>query len=423
VFRLGPRRGRGQLSSDPAPRASRSPLTRLWRSPAAPALLVLLAYAAWLAWQLPASHGGLVFTEVGDQYLRMGHGSSRIDAVPSIGQPGGYDGQFVYYIALDPQRAYSYVDLPAYRYSRPLLSLLAKAAALDQARAIPYALLLLNWLAVGLGTWFVALWLARRHVPPWYCLLYGCYPGLLVAVKYDLTEALAYCLVAAAVLAFDRRRPRRLVLSAALFACAVLSRETSAVFGLLFATSLLPWPGHGHGHGRAAGEGIAHPWLAAAGFLALVIGPYLALRLLLRLWLGAFGFYAFLSPVFTPFGGLLAWFPWTPTQINEARSLALPALICLAMGLLALAKRGPASLAIWLLLANVALLACLNQSSYRFCPDAARIGAGVPLAALYALPSMDRLTGGNRIWILACGLLWLWLVPGWATVPVGRSLL
>ena len=44
----------------------------------------------------------------------------------------GYDGQFVYYIARDPSTATQYIDVPAYRFQRILLPMLARFLAFGQ---------------------------------------------------------------------------------------------------------------------------------------------------------------------------------------------------------------------------------------------------------------------------------------------------
>ena len=395
-------------------------LAAVARSSIAPALLVLAAYGIWILLNLPSSSHGVAFADVGDTFLHQGSASARIDAIPSIGQSIGYDGQFVYYIALDATGARGYIDSPAYRYGRIVLSILAKAISLDQAAVIPYALIVLNWLAVGLGTWFVALWLRRNRVSQWLALVYGLYPGLFVAVKFDLTEALAYCFVAAAVLVLDSGHRERIVWSALLFAWAVLSRETTALFALPFGFALLAedlrsvWRGD-MGWSKSAAR--------TALFLGITFGPYAAWKLCLRLWLGDFGFPASLRPTMMPFGGLLAWHPWDQSEMNEVRSIAVPAMLCLAVAVFCVLERGVTSVQVWILILNVVVLVvCLNAASYAWCADSARIATGVPLAAIYALPSIDTATGRNRVWIYGSAMLWLWLFIPWLTVPIGQYL-
>src|SRR5262245_11107745 len=73
----------------------------------------------------------------------------------SNGEPEGtegYDGQFVYYIARDPSTAAQYIDVPAYRFQRILLPALGRVLAFGQEPLIPWALLVVNLIALGVGT-------------------------------------------------------------------------------------------------------------------------------------------------------------------------------------------------------------------------------------------------------------------------------
>lgn len=394
----------------------RSAASIVARAPGAPALLVLAAYAFWIVLNLPSSQRGLAFADVGDVFRHKGSGSARIDTIPSSGKDVGYDGQFVYFIALDPIGARSYIDAPPYRYGRILLSVMAMAISLDQTAIIPYAIVLINWLAVGLGTWFVAIWLRRHNVSHWFALIYGLYPGLFVTVKFDVTEALAYCFVAAAMLTFDVGRCRYLPWTALLFACAMLSRETTVLFVLPVAVALFA----GHLPSSRLIPAMRVGMIRTVSFLFIALAPYAAWKIAIRIWLGSFGFYSSLGPTLKPFGGLLAWYPWNGTQVNAVRCIVVPATLCLAAAVHYLIRRGFASLNVWLLIVNIVILVvCLNASSYDACPDVTRIATGVPLAALYALPEIDTVTLRNRVWLLGSAMLWLWLYTIWLTVPVG----
>jgi len=113
----------------------------------------------------------------------------------------GYDGQFVYQIALSPGEAAAHLDVSAYRYQRILYPLLARLLAFGQPLLIPWTLILVNVAAIGLGTWATQALLADQRVSRWYALVYGLYGGQLVALRTDLTEPLAYGLAQVAMLA------------------------------------------------------------------------------------------------------------------------------------------------------------------------------------------------------------------------------
>lgn len=141
----------------------------------------------------------------------------------------GYDGQFVYSIATnpDPQTAARFLDVPAYRYQRILLPLLARVLGLGQAQGIAWALPLILVLAQAAGTWAVAELLAGWGINRWYALVYGLWAGSVLAVRVDLPEPLAYGLVAGALLAGQRNRRG---LSWALYGLAAFAKEVTLLF-------------------------------------------------------------------------------------------------------------------------------------------------------------------------------------------------
>ena len=199
---------------------------------------VAIFYAVFVSVRLE-QHGALWFVHIGSHFLAAAHTSDVIR--PSIGAQNtfGYDGQYYFALAADPSHGHDYMDGNAgVVYSRPVYSAVSRAASLGSVTALPYAMLVINLLAVLAGTTAVALWFVKRGFSPWPALLYGLFPGLIVGVFRDLTEPLAFGLAALAVLAFDRTRTRRLVISAILFALAVLTRETIVPFALAGAAAL-----------------------------------------------------------------------------------------------------------------------------------------------------------------------------------------
>jgi hypothetical protein len=176
----------------------------------------------------------------------------------------GYDGQFNYYIALDPANARYYVDAPSYRYGRILYPLLGRILSLGQPALIPWAFIAINWLAITGGTLAVAARLRAADFTGWPAIVFGLAPGMYISLRRDLADALAYALVALAIYLFYRRPPpypppqagegkreptrgredpgrgrgtRLLYSSAIVFGLAVLTRETTAVFAVAFAVA------------------------------------------------------------------------------------------------------------------------------------------------------------------------------------------
>lgn len=142
----------------------------------------------------------------------------------------GYDGQFTYFIARDPfnlQSLISTLDVPAYRYQRILLPMLARALALGNVGLIAWTIPLINLIAHTLGTYIVERLLIDQGVSRWYALVYGLWAGLSVSVRTDIAEPLSYGLVAAAYLADSKKR---IMWSAVLLGLAVFAKETAALF-------------------------------------------------------------------------------------------------------------------------------------------------------------------------------------------------
>jgi len=141
----------------------------------------------------------------------------------------GYDGQFTYFIALDPEPSTvaAKLDVPAYRYQRILYPLLARALALRTASGVPWAMLGISLASLWAGTYSVSKLLANRGLSPWYGLSYGLWVGLVAPVGTGLSEPLAYGLVAGAMLGLAQgRKP----LAAGLLGLAAFAKETTLPF-------------------------------------------------------------------------------------------------------------------------------------------------------------------------------------------------
>jgi hypothetical protein len=271
--------------------------------------LVALAYIVLTLWRY--SGDPMRFALVGSRY--------------DPGLPGGtwgYDGQFAYQIARDPAGAARFLDVPAYRYQRILYPLMARVLALvasplrgggTEGGLIPWTLILVNWLSLMAGTWFTEGILTGRGVSRWYALSYGLFGGLMMAVRLDLTEPLAYALAQAAVLGYERGRTRS---AAGLLALAALTKETTLLLAAGFWLSCV----------------LSRRWRDLIEWTIIVGVPFAALQVFLRAWLGAWGIGS---------GGALAtpfeWIPyqglWSLAAVN-GRAFALIVLIVAPMALL-----------------------------------------------------------------------------------------
>jgi hypothetical protein len=375
-------------------------------SPALVALTALLFYAAWVGWAHHIGHDWQDWAAIGKRFVGASETSPAIVRdVPHATSTFGYDGQFFLYIARDPDGAVPYLDNASYRYGRIVYPLAARGLALGRQEAIPLALIVLNLLAVAVGTWAIAAWLRRERFPEWFALLYAAFPGVFFGVWRDLSEPLAYSLTAVALLAFDGDRPRRIALSAALFSVAILTREGAAVFALVWAASL-----------AVQGRRLRATLFAIGSLL-----PYLAYRFVfLDLWLGNAGLPEKLRPTPVPFGGIGHYFPWGGVELQRVYAVLLPGCFCVALAGVALV-RGARAPAVWALLANALLFVVfLPAAAYEDYASAGRISTSVLLAFLLSLPALTRVFPTTRAW------MWLptvaWFAPWYVLLPLALEI-
>jgi hypothetical protein len=152
-------------------------------------------------------------------------------ALPVVTETAGYDGQFVYRLALDPWTATGTehgirLDNPAYRQQRIATPVLAWILALLPGVSTVLALVLVNAAALVVAAWYASRLAldAGRH-PGWGLLLAfpACMP---ISLGRDLTEPLAWAGLLAGLWYV---RGRRWPAAAAALTVAVLARETSLV--------------------------------------------------------------------------------------------------------------------------------------------------------------------------------------------------
>lgn len=148
--------------------------------------------------------------------------------------PTGYDGQFVYRLALDPftrlRTAHGItLDLPSYRQQRIMTPLLAHLLAELPGLQVTVALIVVNVVAVAVAVWFgTALTQDFGRAPLW-GLVVAIPACMAISVGRDLTEPVAWAGALAGIY-FVRRR--RWVPAALVFTVAVLARETTLVIVL-----------------------------------------------------------------------------------------------------------------------------------------------------------------------------------------------
>lgn len=140
----------------------------------------------------------------------------------------GYDGTFYFRLAVSPWNwtgrvAGIVLDVPAYRARRILYPLLGWAAARGDPFRSAVALLVVNWLGLGVIAWLGARWAVRERLSAWWGLLFVLYPGYLMTLFRDLTEIVAAVCLMGALVAWRERASLRQSL---LLALGCLARET-----------------------------------------------------------------------------------------------------------------------------------------------------------------------------------------------------
>ena len=143
----------------------------------------------------------------------------------------GHDGKFFFVQANDPlvlapEENIAVVDRPLYRSQRMLYPMLAGGAGLFSPEVIVWALLIVNLIAIGLGTWAVAHLAMEMGGSPWWGLAFVLNIGFISEVNIDGAGVVA---AAAAFGAVVMLLKHRLGWAIALLTIAVLSREAMLI--------------------------------------------------------------------------------------------------------------------------------------------------------------------------------------------------
>jgi hypothetical protein len=174
---------------------------------------------------------------------------------------GGHDGKYSFVQAvdpwlLDPDGNISVVDRPLYRAQRMLYPVLAGGMGLFSPRIIVWAMLIVNILAMGVGTWAVAELALDMGGSAWWGLSFLANPGLMGELLIDGSGVVAAAAAFGAVLMIGRGDSR---VALALITCAALARESMLV--VAFGTAIWAWTRGGR---RLAVRIASIPTLAVA---------------------------------------------------------------------------------------------------------------------------------------------------------------
>jgi hypothetical protein len=365
--------------------------------------ILVLVYGPFLVARL-TSFNALWFVHIGRQMLGVSSTSNVI--TPDVGWQSsvGYDGQYYWALAVDPVHAKDYMPTNGgFVYSRPLYPGLSRVLALGSPSVVPYTMLIINLLAVAVATLAIAVWLRRRSLSPRLALLYGLFPGVVFSAFRDLTEPLAFALVALAGLALDSRSRRSVAAAAALLALAGLTRETT----LVFAVPAVLLIAAGGGYGRSVVRSVR--FRRAALFLIAAVGPLLVWRAIVHQYVG--------GPTqergsslrwFVPFDGLLHYLPWDGQHQLIVLTVVVPAVAALVGAVFLLRQPSTRAYGVVLALNALAFVVFLPRDVDVDYGAAGRASIGVVLALLACLPSWKT---GQRLSRPATWLVAFWSLP------------
>jgi hypothetical protein len=293
----------------------------------------------------------LAFALIGDRY--------------ASGNPAGvkgYDGQFAYYIAVDPVGALVRLDNPAYRYQRILYPLLARLLSLGDPAIVPWALVLINVVSLSLSAELLGRMLGRHDLSPYFAVLLPLWLGQIFALRADLNEPLCYLLVVVALWFYEREC---YTLSAGALATSALAKEV----GLLFLPAIV------------LVMVLQKRWRLASSYSLIVCVPYALLQVLLRSWIGRSGL--------AGLGGRFERIPFLGFTFSEppvARFFLVLVVAVPVGGLLIVAVRQilrtPRSVYAWALLGNCLFVVFLPRRTTIDVLAVFRVTTGVIVAAL-----------------------------------------
>ncbi len=214
---------------------------------------------------------------------------------------------------------------------------------------------------------------------------------------------MAYSLVVGGIY-FYNQTPRKLWLSAILFALAGLARETTLIFPIILGIWLY------REETKAFPGNFWRPILRPLIVLNAVI-PAILWQGFLYLWLGTIGLNSGTGLEKIPLMGLILLFPWNGYAIQVIIFAIIPGLICFAASVKYLLQ-GSREVQVVLLSVNVVLFVfLLPQESLVELRAASRIMMGVIVSALFCLPEVSTKTKSNKFkipnWFFICACLWI----------------
>ncbi len=320
----------------------------------------------------------------------------------------GYDGQFVYQIARQPLGAAAYLDIPAYRYQRILYPLAGRWLAFGQPALIPYMLIILNLIALTVGSYIMSLILAQHGLSRWYAVTVGLFAGQLVSLRLDLNEPFALTFALLAIYTFEKETARQLKndgqfsyrLGAVYLSLSMLSKETS----LLFVGGYLAY------------FFLTHKWWPLLETSLISLGPFAIWQAILWATLGEIGLRSggqgATAFSLIPFGGLLGFGLQNLSTFITVLFLLGPLILfpCLALTINLIKQTkvtGSFSPITFILALHILMMATLPFSTYVDLPGVLRLTSGLVVSTVvYATITQQRfMLRYTTLWLVSGVLL------------------
>lgn len=311
-----------------------------------PSVVALVYYAVYLGWVL-SSHwnDATAFALIGTMFADRRGSVAEIVREIGFGPPYyrfGYDGQFYYYIALDPFHAWQLLDNVG-RYQRILYPVFVRCLSFGILPLIPYLMVAVNLAFVAVGTESLARLLKLHQLNPWYSIGYAFHIGTLVCLRRDLAEPIMCAFVLAAIYLIETRGVTPL--ASLLLSLGLFTKEPA----ILFVVPYLLWCLIAAGQGKTK----------AATLAALTILPYSLFQLFLFYRFGSLPFLQVGNPqtaTYIPFYGMAKFPRPFLEQVSVTILLAIPALGALALSLNSVIKKRYHPLVLALLLNGLSLV-------------------------------------------------------------------
>jgi hypothetical protein len=194
-------------------------------------ILTTIIYSVFIILQLKIYNYDITrFIFAGERYVDSRLVTQKI----FISQGDGYDGQFYYRLAIDPftKKVIDYgitFDSPMLRQQRILYPLLTRLFTFGSPTLIPFMLVFLNYIVLGLLGWMGGIYVKKLDLHALYGTIFPLFVGFIITLTRNLTEIVEITLIMSFFLLL---RQKKHLLSTIFLSLAVLTKETALIVPL-----------------------------------------------------------------------------------------------------------------------------------------------------------------------------------------------